>query len=126
MGNFLLSLVLLILIVGASYLQAIIKQSKTDNSFRISKKVNPSQLATTQSNLNLHTETKAVRSQSNIDIHHWELLAFYKKRYESLPSNLGRAQRRMAISQIRQETAEKYSLTLPEFNHIREAYQVTF
>lgn len=114
------------MIVGASYLQAIIQQSKTDNSFRISKKVNPSQLATTQSNLNLQTETKAVRSQPNIDNHHWELLDFYKKRYESLPPNLGRVQRRMAISQIRQETAKRYSLTLTEFNRIREAYKVTF
>ncbi len=126
MGKLLLAFVLTAMIVGVSYLQATIHQSKTDNSFRISKKVNLKQLAAAQSKLNLQTKTKAVRSQPNIDNHHWELLTFYKKRYESLSPNLGRAQRRMAISQIRQETAKKYSLTLTEFNNIRAAYKVTF
>jgi hypothetical protein len=57
---------------------------------------------------------------------HRELLAYYKKRYEALPTDLTEYELKVAISEIRKETAEKYALTISEFNRIRETNQLSY
>jgi len=51
---------------------------------------------------------------------HQELLAFYKKRFESLPGDLTNYERRVALTEIRQETVRKYSMSVTDLNKIRE------
>ena len=60
------------------------------------------------------------------DNKHKELLAFYKKRYESLRADLSEHELKVAVFEIREETSQKYFLTLTEFNRIREAYKINF
>ncbi len=74
------------------------------------------------------TTGKATVAQKTTDSkkRHQELLAYYKKRFESLPGDLTEYERKVAVSEIRQETAQKFSITLTEFNRIREAYKLNF
>ncbi len=51
---------------------------------------------------------------------HQELLSYYKKRFQSLPTDLTNYERKVAITEIRQETARKYSMSISELNRIRE------
>lgn len=57
---------------------------------------------------------------------HKELLAFYKKRYESLPTDLSEYELKVAVFEIRQETSQKYSISLTELNRIREEFKLNF
>lgn len=175
MGKLTLSVVLLIMIVAVSYIQAVRRQSKTDNSFQLGVKSSQKEvlehksaadsIKTIMGELEIkHGESHLVRdksyqrdidslsniitlqekslielkkknksakavvsqSQTNSGKLHRELLAYYKKRYESLPSDLTEYERKVAISEIRQERAGKYSLTTSEFNRIRELYKLTY
>lgn len=175
MGKLSLSVVLLLLIVAVSYIQAVRKQAKTDNSFQLGVKSSQKEvlelksatdsIKTLMGELEVkHGESLLVRdksyqknvdslaniitlreksltelkkksqsskpaatqSQTNSEKLHRGLLAYYKKRYESLPTDLTKFERKVAISEIRQETAGKYSLTTSEFNRIRELYKLTY
>ncbi len=52
---------------------------------------------------------------------HSQALAYYKKRYESLPGDLTSYERQVAVREIRLETANKFSLSLSEFEELRTA-----
>jgi len=175
LGKLTLSIVLLILIVAVSYIQAVRRQTKVDNSFQLGIKASQKDvlelksatdsIKTLMGDLEVkHGESLLVRdkifqknvdslskiitvqeksiielkkkgktdkpstSQNQIDFErrHRELLAYYKKRYEALPADLTECERKVAISEIRQETAGKYSITSSEFNRIRELYELTY
>lgn len=52
---------------------------------------------------------------------HSQALAYYKKRYESLPGDLTSYERQVAVREIRLETANKFSMSLGEFEKLRTA-----
>ena len=74
------------------------------------------------------TPVKLAVMQKSVDSEkkHKELLAYYKKRYESLPIDLSEYEHKVAVFEIRQETSQKYAISLTEFNRIREAYKINF
>ena len=57
---------------------------------------------------------------------HKELLAYYKKRFESLPGDLSNYERKVATSEIRQETARKYSISITDLNKIRVKNKIDY
>lgn len=59
----------------------------------------------------------SVKSKSD---RHQELLVYYKKRFELLPGDLTNYERKVAIVEIRQETARKYSMSVSDLNKIRK------
>lgn len=138
MGKLLLSVVLLIMIVAVSYIQAVRSQAKVDTSFQLGRKssqnvdslINISsfqrQSVTDLKKKGPAVKTAVSRNTIDIDKRHRELLAYYKKRYDTLPSNLTEYERKVAISEIRQETASKYLITIAEFNRIRELHKLNF
>ncbi len=175
MGKLLLSAVLLIMVVAVSYIQAVRRQTKVDNSFQLGKKSSQIEVLALQSAADslrtrigqqevVHSESLLQRDklfQQNVDSlaqiigaqqqdivemkmkkaptkpsvtqntadadkRHRELLAFYKKRFDSLPLDLTEYERKVAVSEIRQETATKYTITLVEFNRIRDRHKLNY
>ena len=51
---------------------------------------------------------------------HKEILSFYKSSYHDLPKDLSPYERRVALTEIRDKTARKFSITLAELNKIRK------
>lgn len=50
---------------------------------------------------------------------HEQILRYYKKRCTSLPTDLTPYEKRVALAEIREETAQKFSISLQEFDKIR-------
>jgi len=168
-------MVLLIMVVAVSYIQAVLRQTKADNSFQLGRRSNQTEILALQSATDslktrlgrqevIHAESLLQRDkllQKNVDSlsgiigaqeqtlikikknaatvkpaaaqnpvdtekRHRELLAYYTKKYESLPADLTEYERKIAISEIRLETAAKYSLSLAEFNRIRESQKFKY
>jgi len=71
-------------------------------------------------------KSTVVQKSAESEKKHKELLSYYKKRYESLPTDLSEYELKVAVFEIRQETSQKFSITLTEFNRIREAYKSNF
>ncbi len=61
-------------------------------------------------------------SQSKDD----RILSYYKARYLSLPKDLTDYERRVALTEIRQETARKFSISLKELKKLREANKLAY
>jgi hypothetical protein len=57
---------------------------------------------------------------------HKEILAYYKQRYQGLPNDLSAYERRIALSEIRQESADKFKISVTELNNIRKAYKLSY
>jgi hypothetical protein len=49
-----------------------------------------------------------------------EVLAYYKKKYQSLPADLSPYERRIAVDEIREETAEAFKISLAELTKMRK------
>lgn len=175
MGKLLLSSVLLIMIVTVSYLQAVRRQAKVDNSFQLGVKSNQkddleqrsftdsletgmgeqevvqdgnplqhdklfnkdSDSLTNIINMQNPPISELMKKEEDIEVtdtvgkagterSHLELLAYYKERYDSLPKDLSENKRNKAISEIRQETANKFSITIVELNRIRHLYKLNY
>ena len=125
-----LTVFLLVLVVSVSYIKAVRQQEKVDKSFQLNVKSTP------QNNLEVDKEadslkisplkrTSAQENDYSTKRQH-ELLAYYKKLYESLPQNLTDEEFKAAVSKIRQETAKKYSISVSELNRLREEHKVSF
>ena len=69
--------------------------------------------------------SRALSSKPKSDKHQ-ELLAYYKKRFESLPGDLTNYERKVALTEIRQETARKYSMSITDLNKIREKNNIDY
>jgi len=54
----------------------------------------------------------------SLDFHH-KVLVYYRKRYEALPGDLSRYESRVALSEIRQETALRFNISIDDLNEIR-------
>lgn len=57
---------------------------------------------------------------------HAQILSYYKNRYRELPADLSDYERKAALSEIRQETAARFSVTLTELNEIRKTYKLDY
>ena len=51
---------------------------------------------------------------------HEQILSYYKKRYRALPGDLSPYEMKVALREIRDETAQKFSVSLRELNKIRK------
>ena len=71
-------------------------------------------------------KSTAAQKTSITETRHRELLAFYKKKYKSLPRDLTDYELKVAVSEIRQETADKYSISISELNRLREKNNLNF
>jgi hypothetical protein len=50
---------------------------------------------------------------------HEQILSYYKKRCHSLPTDLTPYEKKVALAEIREETAQKFSISLQELDNIR-------
>jgi hypothetical protein len=49
-----------------------------------------------------------------------QILTYYKQRHKALPGDLSEYEHRVALSEIRQETTDKFKITLAELSRIRK------
>lgn len=68
---------------------------------------------------------KSERAKQPLTLHE-RVLACYKKRHGELPKDLSAYERKIAIAEIREETARKFSITVQELNRIREAQNIGY
>ncbi len=54
------------------------------------------------------------------DKKHLEILSYYKKAVNDLPGDLSAYERRIALSEIRNETAKKFTITVSQLNSLRK------
>lgn len=80
-----------------------------------------------------NTETKLAETNSSKEsaskkssIKHEQILTSYKKRYRSLPSDLSNYEKRIAIAEIRAETANQYKITVAELDRLRTNNNIDF
>jgi G3E family GTPase len=57
---------------------------------------------------------------------HEKILDYYKRRFANLPKDLSEYEKRIAINEIREETSQKFSISLSELKKIREKYKLTY
>lgn len=62
----------------------------------------------------------------SISKEHERILSYYKKRFKNLPTDLTDYEKRVAINEIREETAQKYAITLAEFKSLRKKYKLNY
>ena len=55
-----------------------------------------------------------------------EILSDYKNRYQELPEDLSAYERRVSISEIREETAKKFSISVEKLNQIRADHNIPY
>ena len=57
---------------------------------------------------------------------HQQVLAYYKDRYKKLPSDLSDYEKRIALNEIKEETAQKFKISLAELRNIRDKYKLKY
>ncbi len=57
---------------------------------------------------------------------HEKIYRYYKKRYTDLPEDLSTYERKIALSEIREETASKFSISLNKLSKIRKEYKLNY
>jgi len=60
------------------------------------------------------------KKDSSLSGKHALILTYYKKRYSELPGDLSNYERRVALTEIREETAQKFAITVSELDKIRK------
>jgi len=87
------------------------------------------QIADLNSQLRQKTEVAQVVAKNTSqepDKKHLEILSFYKKAVEGLPGDLSAYERRVALSEIRNEIAQKFSITVSRLNSIRKEHNLEY
>ena len=54
-----------------------------------------------------------------------KIVAYYNDRFQSLPADLSTYERKVAMSEIRTETAQKFKISSAELERIRKKYKLT-
>lgn len=57
---------------------------------------------------------------------HKQILDYYKRRFVALPKDLSDYEKKVARNEIREETVQKFSITLKELDNIRNKYKVEY
>ncbi len=179
----LLALILLVLLVGLSYVKIVRKKDQIDNAFTEGKQESENQLSRVRldndslaslitqkeseyndsismidlayktstdslisqidslggsinelQNKLKNTETKLAKangptksvSKKSTPGRHEQILTSYKKKYRSLPSDLSNYEKKVAIAEIRTETANQYKITVAELNRLRSNNNIDF
>ncbi len=60
------------------------------------------------------------------DAVHREIIAYYEKLYQELPNDLSVYERKVALHEIRLETAQNFSISLNELKALRSRYELTY
>lgn len=68
------------------------------------------------------TATKPASTQAKLN--HTQILDYYKRRLNDLPKDLSDYERKVALNELRDETAKKFSITLAELDKIRQSDSV--
>ncbi len=66
---------------------------------------------------------KSPTTQTN---RHKEILSYYKNRYETLPKDLSEYEMRVALTEIREETATKFAISVADLETIRRNNGLTY
>jgi len=66
------------------------------------------------------TKITAVNTSQEPSTKHLEILNYYKKAVNDLPEDLSAYERRVALSEIRTETARKFAITVSKLNSLRK------
>jgi hypothetical protein len=66
------------------------------------------------------TPPKQNTTSSSKSDKHAQILSYYKKRFSQLPNDLSPYEKRVAVTEIREETAQKFSISTDELNQIRK------
>jgi hypothetical protein len=77
----------------------------------------------------LKEKAKAARSQKTTaksasvqsSLKHSQVLDYYKRRLNELPKDLSEYERKIALSEVRDETAKKFSITVGELDKLRQS-----
>ena len=59
-------------------------------------------------------------SKPSTESKHREILNYYKKAVGDLPGDLSAYERRVALSEIRNDTARKFAITISQLNSLRK------
>ena len=70
-------------------------------------------------------QASQVAKVDSLDFHR-RVLTYYRKRFTDLPGDLSRYERRVALSEIRQETARRFSISVDSLNRIRTKNKLDF
>lgn len=54
------------------------------------------------------------------DLSHAQILEYYKRRLGQLPGDLSDYERKVAVNEIRTETAKKFSISIPDLDKLRQ------
>lgn len=57
---------------------------------------------------------------------HQKILSYYKDRYKKLPSDLSDYERRIALNEIKEETAQKFKISLAELRNLRNKFKLKY
>lgn len=100
-----------------SLVTVIAGQEKTINSL-------DKDLSSTKQKLAKKQTTKS--SSSGKLSKHEQVYRYYKNRYSALPKDLSEYEKKVAVNEIREETAKKYSISLQELQKIRNRYNLNY
>ncbi len=80
-------------------------------------------ISTSKTKANTSTSKKL---SSELSKKHAQILTYYKKRYKNLPSDLSQYERRIALNEIEEETAQKFIISLTELKKLREQNKLNY
>lgn len=73
------------------------------------------------------TTTTAKKSASKQTLSkHEKVYTYYKKRFAALPQDLSEYEKKVAMNEIRDETADKFKISLTELWKIRQKYKLNY
>ena len=65
-------------------------------------------------------------TKENSLLRHKQILSYYKKRYRALAKDLSPYEKRVALAEIKDETAQKFSILLSELDKIRTGSELDY
>ncbi len=72
------------------------------------------------------TNTVAKKKKSSSEDLHRKIIAYSKKRHSDLPNDLSSYEQRIALSEIREETAKRFKISVDKLNKIRSTHNLKF
>jgi len=75
---------------------------------------------------NKTTAQKVDPASNGVISKHEEILRYYKKRFAELPNDLSEYEKRIAANEIREETSQKFAISLGELKEIRKKYKLSY
>ena len=102
-----------------------IRVAQTDSLANLVEENNRKLTELAENNTEKKTEATASKADTSSSRHR-EILTYYKKMYKDLPKDLSAYERRIALSEIRQESASKFQITVAKLNEIRQANNLSY